>query len=68
MAAKGCEKMKETSSDQVVRAALGRMRQQTEKCAERAAHEIATRLKSDREPSVAQLADLIAAELEELNP
>jgi len=60
--------MKETG-DQVVQHAHDRLREQIEKCSQRAAQKIAGRLKSvHKKPSVEVLAELIAREFEELNP
>ena len=56
------------SSDQVVQHARDRLREQIEKCSQRAAQKIAARLKSvHSKPTVALLAELIAREFEELN-
>jgi hypothetical protein len=58
------------SNDQLVQQARERMQEQIYRCSQRAAQKIAARLKSGpkKPPSVAVLAELIAAEFEQLNP
>jgi hypothetical protein len=56
------------TNDQLVQQTRERMRDQIEKCSQRAAQKIAARLKSvSTKPSVALLAELIAREFDELN-
>ena len=56
------------TNDQVVQQAREAMREQILRCSQKAAEKIAARLKFGKKPSVTVLVELIAKEIEQLNP